>query len=92
MERTEIPTDQSLDAWKDWWVEATCSCRRRYYPCTLLGPRYGADKPVAEAARKLLCQECGERPSTSLVSEPIPVGFPTARQPTGVMRVRMPPT
>ena len=92
MERAKIPTDQSLSAWNEWWVEAQCTCRRRYYPCTLLGQRYGADRTIGDAVRRLICQECGERPRAELVSEPIPLGLPTAGPPSGLLRVPIPST
>ena len=57
MLKLEIPTDHSLAAWADWWLEEQCACRRRYHPCRMLAERFGRDRPVSEVARWLTCQE-----------------------------------
>ena len=90
MATPEIPTDHSLGAWKDWWVEAHCACRRRYYPCTLLAERFGAENDVSNVPALLVCQDCRIRPAVALVSEPSPVGFPSAKQRPGILRKKLP--
>ena len=91
MLKLEIPTDHSLAAWADWWLEEQCACRRRYHSCKLLAERFGSDRPVSEVARWLTCQECSSKPSATLVSAPTPVGFVPARPAPHVLRVKLPP-
>ena len=92
MLKAPVPAEHAISAWQDWWIETNCDCGSRFYPCKWIADRYGRDFDVSDAARRLVCKECGTQPRACLVSEPKATAGNTARDQQKIRRVTLPLT
>jgi len=80
----DLPSGDTLYAWRDWWIEARCECHVAYLPCRRLAADHGRGRRVAEVTVRLRCPRCRKRPSVAMVDDPRGAGgggaYPAARR------------
>lgn len=66
----ETPLTEPISMLCAWWLEITCNCNRGrvLYPLRLLSAEIGWGVTLEQAAARLRCPDCGQRPiSVALV-------------------------